>query len=84
MKAILLILGSTQAINFVRHPITEPQTWYNGQTLDDDRLFAHEDEGDWVQLRDEEPYFEGQVIEDHRFFKTEEDGDFVQLSDESA
>jgi hypothetical protein len=27
---------------------SKPATWYYGQTLDDNRMFAHEDEGDFV------------------------------------
>ena len=35
-----------------------PRTWYLGQTLDDNRMFNSEDEGDFVQLKSEQaPFF---------------------------
>ena len=51
MKYFTLI-ASASAIQ-LSTPISKPATWYFGQTLDDDRMFAHEDEGDFVQLNAE-------------------------------
>ena len=51
MKYFTLI-ASASAIQ-LSNPISQPKTWYFGQTLDDERMFNSEDEGDFVQLNSE-------------------------------
>ena len=46
MKYFTLI-ASASAIQ-LSSPISKPVSWYEGQTLEDNRMFQHEDDGDFV------------------------------------
>ena len=46
-------IASASAIQLTS-PISKPETWYLGQTLDDNRMFNYEDQGDFLQLSAEQ------------------------------